>query len=716
MRLLFGLRFRDLDLLISDQVTRDSQLLFHRSLSDRLSLVAPFLHFDKDPYVVIDGSGRLVYIQDAFTTSDRFPNAQAFDPSALGQSGLAGDPFNYIRNSVKITVDAYDGTMHFYVSDPNDPIIRDYAAIFPNLFEPLSAMPADLREHLRVPEELFNVQTRMFGRYHVTDTQQFFRTDDLWTVPEQTSEETLPSEAYYVVMRLPGEKGVEFLLLQPMVPTSRPNMIAWIAARMDGANYGSTLVYRFPADTTIFGPSQIEARIDQDPTISAQMTLWDQSGSKVVRGSLIVVPIDNSLIYLQPFYLQSTGSAFPEFKRIVVASPRQVVWSDTLGGALNLLLAAEGGAAPSPSPTPTPEPGAVRLARTGRQPDAHARRRPAVRRARTDRLRQHPFRARPGRAERRRLRALRLGDRARPGRAPAPPGPGTGARVPGPRGIGQPGAVSRGAALSGALLVTLASPATWPLALAGFLLRGGLIVVALPILVLPTPVGLGNVLAPTLTAFVFGGVSVELVAVVVADRGRRPRLAGRRRRRWRRSSRPRRLGSWRRTRRSRRPGGSGPTSRRSMRFRHADGPGRAPAADRGHPRLPGARTGPCAAGGCARLGHRAARRGHLSRADEPGATWPRRSSGGCCSRRPRWSRRSLSPGCWGRRSAPWRPGGSCWPAAGSGARLLDASQAAHSPSAGGAGRLLAADRWPSAPPSHRRRSRRRRPAMSSARR
>ncbi|MGZ8514559.1 MAG: UPF0182 family membrane protein [Candidatus Limnocylindrales bacterium] len=353
MRLLFGLRFRDLDLVISDQVTRDSQLLFHRSLNDRLSLIAPFLHFDKDPYLVIDDSGRLVYVQDAFTTSDRFPNAQAFDPTTLGATGLGADPFDYIRNSVKITMDAYDGTMHFYINDPNDPIIRDYAAIFPNLFEPLSAMPAGLQAHLRVPEELFNVQTRMFGRYHVTDTQQFFRTDDLWTVPSQTSEQTLPSEAYYVVMRLPGQQGVEFLLLQPMLPNGRPNMIAWIAARMDGANYGSTLVYRFPADTTIFGPAQIEARIDQDPTISGQVSLWNQSGSKVVRGSLIVVPLDNSLIYLQPVYLQSTGSAFPEFKRIVVASPRQVVWSDTLSGALNLLLAAEGGAAPSPSPTPT---------------------------------------------------------------------------------------------------------------------------------------------------------------------------------------------------------------------------------------------------------------------------------------------------------------------------------------------------------------------------
>ena len=357
MRLLFALRFRDLDLLISDQITRDSQLLFHRSLSDRLGRIAPFLSFDKDPYLVIDDSGRMVYIQDAFTTSDRFPNAQAFDPTTLDKSNLGTAPFDYIRNSVKITVDAYDGTMHFYISDPNDPIIRDYAAIFPGVFEPLSAMPADLRAHLRVPEELFNVQTRMFGRYHVTNTEQFFRSDDLWTVPVQSSEQTLPNEAYYVVMRLPGQTGVEFLLLQPMVLSSRPNMIAWVAARMDGANYGSTLVYRFPAATTVFGPNQIEARIDQDTTISAQVSLWNQSGSKVVRGNLIVVPLDDSLIYLQPVYLLSTGSAFPEFKRIVVASPRQVVWSETLAGALDLLIAAEGGTAPSPSPTPSPSPG-----------------------------------------------------------------------------------------------------------------------------------------------------------------------------------------------------------------------------------------------------------------------------------------------------------------------------------------------------------------------
>jgi hypothetical protein len=225
-------------------------------------------------------------------------------------------------------------------------------------------MPEDLRAHLRVPEELFNVQTRQYGRYHVTNTEQFFRTDDLWTVPQDTSsDQTLPSEAYYVVMRLPGEEGVEFTLLQPMVPTNRPNMIAWIAARMDEPNFGSTVVYRFPADSTIFGPAQIEARIDQDAAISQQISLWDQSGSNVIRGNLIVVPLNESLIYLQPVYLQSTGSAFPEFRRIVVASPREVVWAETLGEALELLLDAEGGPTTSPTPSPgaspTPEPSAT---------------------------------------------------------------------------------------------------------------------------------------------------------------------------------------------------------------------------------------------------------------------------------------------------------------------------------------------------------------------
>jgi uncharacterized membrane protein (UPF0182 family) len=368
-RLLFALRFRDLDLLISDQITADSQLLFHRALSDRLPRIVPFLHFDRDPYVVIDGTGRLVYVQDAYTMSNRFPHAQAFDPNTLESTGLGSQPFNYLRNSVKITMDVYDGTMHFYVADPSDPIVRAWSGVFPSLFEPLTALPQDLVAHLRVPEELFNVQTRMFGRYHVTNALRFFQSDDLWTVPQsQGSSQTLPSEAYYVIMRMPGEADAEFLLLQPMVPINRPNMIAWVAAQMDAPNYGQTRVYRFPADTTIFGPAQIEARIVQDPQISQQFTLWSQGGSTVIQGNLIVVPVGDSLIYLQPVYLQSQQSAFPEFQRIIVASPRQVVWAETLGEALGLLLIAEGGPsaspgpggpAPNPNPTPTPRPGPV---------------------------------------------------------------------------------------------------------------------------------------------------------------------------------------------------------------------------------------------------------------------------------------------------------------------------------------------------------------------
>ncbi|MDQ2966240.1 MAG: UPF0182 family protein, partial [Chloroflexota bacterium] len=326
-RLLFALRFRDLNLLISDQVTSESQLLFHRSLADRLPRIAPFLRFDKDPYMVVTNDGRLVYVQDAYTTSDRFPNAQWFDPSTLAGTNLGSAPFNYIRNSVKIVEDAYTGEMTFYVSDPEDPIIRTYQRIFPTLFKPLDAIPADLRSHLRVPEEMFNVQTRTFARYHVQDPAAFYNNEDLWTVPSPTnSTQALASEAYYVVMRMPGETDPEFLLLQPMVPSTRPNMIAWVAARMDDPNYGVVRVYQFPQNTSVLGPNQIEAKIDADPVIAAQTTLWDQSGSKVIRGNLIVMPVQDSLIYLQPVYLQSANSAFPEFQRIVVATSQKIVW------------------------------------------------------------------------------------------------------------------------------------------------------------------------------------------------------------------------------------------------------------------------------------------------------------------------------------------------------------------------------------------------------
>ncbi len=362
-RLLFAARFRDLNLLISDQVTSDSQLLMNRSLRERLNLVAPFLAYDGDPYVVLTDAGRLVYIQDAYTTSDRFPNAQQFDPSVLpGGGGLADRSFNYVRNSVKVVMDAYDGTMTFYISDPTDPLIRAWSGVFPTMFRPLDSLPADLAPHLRVPEQLFNVETIVYARYHVTDPVVFYQGNDVWKLPQQTqtadpSTGQLPLQAYYVYVRLPGDTAPEFLLLQPMVPAARPNMIAWIAARNDGVDRGKVVVYDFPDTSSVFGPAQIEARIDQDPQISAQITLWNQSGSKVVRGNLIVVPVQNSIIYLEPIYLQSTGSAIPEFTKVVLASPTKVVWADSLKEALTALLAGTGGTTPEPSPSPGGSPG-----------------------------------------------------------------------------------------------------------------------------------------------------------------------------------------------------------------------------------------------------------------------------------------------------------------------------------------------------------------------
>jgi uncharacterized protein len=359
-RLLFALRFRDFDMLISNQITNQSQLLMNRTISERVRDIAPFLRYDKDPYLVIDGSGRLKYIQDGYTMSDQFPNAQAFDPSDLGPNTALGDqPFDYLRNSVKVVMDAYDGTTTFYVSDPSDPLIRAWSGVFPTLFRPLSELPADLVPHLRVPEELFDVQTRMFGRYHVVDPTTFYTNNDLWTIPTgSTNEQSLPTEAYYVLMRMPGTNKAEFLLLQPMIPNSRPNMIAWVAVRNDPAGYGQTSVFRFPSQTNVFGPAQVEAQIDIDPEISAQITLWNQSGSSVIRGNLIVLPVGDSLIYLQPVYLQSSSSKFPAFERIVVASSNHVVWAATLQEALAKFLTEESGSpGPSPSPTPQPSPG-----------------------------------------------------------------------------------------------------------------------------------------------------------------------------------------------------------------------------------------------------------------------------------------------------------------------------------------------------------------------
>ena len=337
-RLLFAARLGDLNLLISDQITAESQLLWRRTVGERINALAPFVSWDRDPYLVIRDDGGLSYMVDGYTVSNRFPNAQYFDPSALATSSF-DRPANYIRNSVKATVDLYTGETKLYVADAADPIARAWSGVFPGLLRPLDEMPSDLRAHLRVGEAGFDAATRVYARYHVTDPQTFYRQDDVWTVPEAAAgSQSLPGEAYYVRVRLPGKEATEFALIQPLVPTSRPNMIAWVAARNDGENYGQVVSYRFPKDTSVFGPSQVGARIDADPIISAQTTLWDQSGSLVTRGNLIVTPIGNTLVYLQPVYLQSTSSSFPEFQKIVAATSTKVVWGDTLSQALNLLV------------------------------------------------------------------------------------------------------------------------------------------------------------------------------------------------------------------------------------------------------------------------------------------------------------------------------------------------------------------------------------------
>ena len=337
-RLLFAARLGDFNLLISDQITADSQLLWRRTVGERINALAPFVSWDSDPYLVIREDGGLSYMVDGYTLSDRFPNAQAFDPAVLATSNF-DRPVNYIRNSVKATIDLYTGETKLYIADAADPIVRAWSGVFPGLLHPLNEMPADLRAHLRVGEAGFDAATRVYARYHVTDPQTFYRQDDVWTVPESAAgSQSLPGEAYYVRVRLPGQEKTEFSLIQPLVPTSRPNMIAWVAARNDGENYGQVVSYRFPKDTSVFGPSQVGARIDADPIISAQTTLWDQSGSLVTRGNLIVTPIGNTLVYLQPVYLQSTSSSFPEFQKIVAATSTKVVWGDTLAQALNLLV------------------------------------------------------------------------------------------------------------------------------------------------------------------------------------------------------------------------------------------------------------------------------------------------------------------------------------------------------------------------------------------
>jgi len=331
-RLAWSLRLADINVLLSEYITSQSRLLINRRIQERVRLIAPFLRYDTDPYVVI-WNGRIYWIHDAYTITDRYPYSEPIS-----------EEINYIRNSVKVVTDAYNGSMTFYMVDVQDPLVRTYAGIFPGLFTPIEMMPQGLRAHLRYPEGLFNVQVAMYRTYHMRDVNVFYNKEDLWNIPRELfAEREQLVEPYYVTVRLPGESREEFMLIQPFTPANKDNLIAWAAGRSDDPYYGQLLVYRFPKTELVFGPRQIEARIDQVPEISAQLSLWGQRGSRVIRGNLLIIPLGNALLYVEPLYLQAEQGQIPELKRVIVASGDRIVMNETLNQALAQLV----GRAPS---------------------------------------------------------------------------------------------------------------------------------------------------------------------------------------------------------------------------------------------------------------------------------------------------------------------------------------------------------------------------------
>lgn len=341
-RILYAIKFADFKILFSDVFTENSRVKYHQNIRERLSRVAPFLFFDRDPYIVVF-DGRLLWVQDAYTAADRYPYSQ---PVSLG----GGQTVNYVRNSVKVTVDAYDGTMRFYVSDPDDPVLRAWSGVFPGLFRPLSEMPSGLKAHLRYPQDLFNIQSEIYRIYHMTDANTFYNKEDVWDRSSSSDRKGI-IEAYYVNMRLAGEEKSEFVLITPFMPVNRDNMIAWMAGRSDGENYGQLLVYQFPKQKLIYGPSQVEALTNQNSEISAQLSLWSQRGSAVIRGNMTVVPVGDGILYVQPLYLRAENSELPEMRRVITSTGGKVVWGETLEESLLRLLGSSDGRPALPSPS-----------------------------------------------------------------------------------------------------------------------------------------------------------------------------------------------------------------------------------------------------------------------------------------------------------------------------------------------------------------------------
>ncbi len=345
-RAVYAWQFSDFNILISRQLTGESRILYHRQIKERINNIAPFLTMDADPYIVVLDE-RLVWIVDCYTTSSRYPYSE---PHARG--------INYIRNSVKAVVDAYNGTVDFYVTEPDDPVLQTYASIFPVLFQPMDAMPDGLRAHLRYPVDMFDIQASVYRTYHMQDARVFYNKEDLWAVPREyyAGREQL-MEPYYVIMRLPEEEREEFLLMLPFTPANRNNAIAWLAARCDGDNYGSLVVYRFPKDRLIYGPSQIENRIQQNTDITEQLALWSRGGSQVIRGNLLVIPLANSTIYVEAVFLQADAGGLPELQRVIVAAGDEIAMERTLEEALAAIFGvdAELPVPPTPSDPDDPE-------------------------------------------------------------------------------------------------------------------------------------------------------------------------------------------------------------------------------------------------------------------------------------------------------------------------------------------------------------------------
>ncbi|MHB9025748.1 MAG: UPF0182 family membrane protein [Armatimonadota bacterium] len=355
-RALLAMHFGSLDLLVSSSITPESRMIFRRQIVARAQSVAPFLSYDRDPYLVVGDDGRLYWMLDAYTTSTAYPYAgYALLDTAFDRQTRA----NYVRNSVKVVIDAYHGTTSFYLVDPNEPIARAWSQVFPGLFQPLTEMPSGLRAHVRYPEGMFDTLSEVYRRFHMTDPRTFYQQEDLWQFARESSvvsmygsntADTMP--AYYMVMSLPGRSEPEYLLIRPYTPNGRQNMIGWLSARNDPDRLGDLFVYDFPKQTPVYGPEQIQARINQVPEISQAFSLWDQAGSRVLKGNLMVIPLGNTVLYVQPIYLQAEQSQIPELQRVIVADQQGIFMRRNLEDALAALTGASGAVTPATTPVP----------------------------------------------------------------------------------------------------------------------------------------------------------------------------------------------------------------------------------------------------------------------------------------------------------------------------------------------------------------------------